>query len=126
MTTDQYVAGVCNIGPEEIARRRNFGWMGLAVTVGVLAVLVWTDADRWWGLLLFLPAGASASGFLQAQFRFCSGFSREGVFNFGQVGETHEVTDDESRAKDRRRGNQINLYSALVGAAVAILGVVVL
>lgn len=127
MTTEpQYIPGVCNIGPAEIARRRNLGWIGLAVTVAVLALLVAMDANRWWGLLLFLPAAGSASGFLQAHFRFCSGFSRAGVFNFGPVGETHAVTDEQSRAADRRRGNQIGLYSALIGAAVAIISVAII
>lgn len=36
------------------------------------------------------------------------------------------VTDEESRAKDRRKGNQINLYSALIGAVVAIISVAIL
>lgn len=113
----QYVPGVCNIGPEEIARRRRGGWIALAFTAAVLVALVWADVSPWWRLVLFLPATAAASGFLQARFRFCSGFSRLGVFNFGSLGETHEVTDEESRAKDRRRGNQITMYAAVIGAA---------
>lgn len=126
MTSEsQYVPGICNIGSEEIAHRRNFGWIGLAATLGLFIVLVVTEVNPWWRLTLLLPAAASASGFLQAQFRFCSGFSRRGVFNFGPVGETQTVTDEESRAKDRRKGNQINLYSALIGAVVAIISFVI-
>ncbi|MPZ52537.1 MAG: hypothetical protein GEU79_07365 [Acidimicrobiia bacterium] len=125
MVQSEYVPGVCNIGPEEIARRRNAGWVGLAVTVVAFAILVWTDVNPWWRLLLFLPAALSASGFLQGHFRFCAGFSRAGVFNFGPVGQTHEVTDDESKAQDRRRGNQISLYSAIIGVVVATIATVI-
>jgi hypothetical protein len=56
-----------------------------------------------------------------AHFRFCAGFFRAGVFNFGTVGETHEVDDEGARAKDRRRGNQIIVYAAMIGALVAIV-----
>jgi len=114
----QYAPGVCNIGSDEIARRRRGGWIALAVTVLVFIVLLWADVNPWWRLLLVLPATAAASGFLQARFRFCSGFSRLGVFNFGPLGETQEVTDEEARAQDRRRGNQITLYSAIIGTVV--------
>lgn len=125
MTETRYVSGDCNIGPEEITRRRNFGWASLAITVIAFIILVWTDVNPWWRLLLFFPAAAAASGFLQAQFRFCSGFSRLGVFNFGPLGESHQVADDEARAKDRRRGNQISLYAAIIGAATAAIGVLI-
>jgi len=125
MVQSEYVPGVCNIGSAEIARRRNAGWVGLAITLVALVVLVWIDANPWWRVLLFLPAMASASGFLQAHLRFCAGFSRAGIFNFGQLGETQTVTNEDSKAKDRRRGNQISLYAAMIGAIVAILAVLV-
>jgi hypothetical protein len=125
MTESAYIPGVCNIGSAEIARRRRAGWIGLALTLIVLAVLIVLDAGRWWGLLLFLPATMSASGFLQAHFRFCAGFSRAGVFNFGPIGETQQVTEEESLAADRKRGNRITLYAALIGAAVSLVAVAV-
>ena len=123
MVQSEYVPGVCNIGAAEVARRRNGGWVGLAITMVAFVALVWTDVNPWWRLLLFLPAMASASGFLQAHYRFCAGFSRIGVFNFGAVGDTHQVTDEDARAKDRRRGNHISLYAAMIGAIVAIVAV---
>jgi len=123
MTQTEYVPGVCNIGPAEIARRRRVGWIGLGVTAVLFGVLIAVDAGRWWMLLVFLPATMSASGFLQAHFRFCAGFSRAGVFNFGPIGQTQRVEDQESLAADRKRGNQILLYSMLIGAAVALLAV---
>lgn len=123
MTRSEYVPGVCNIGEAEITRRRRGGWIALVVTVVVLVALNWWDVNRWWKLLVFFPAAASASGLLQARLRFCVGFSRAGVFNFGELGERHRVSDEKARAADRFRGSQINLYSAFIGAAVAVAAV---
>jgi len=125
MVQSEYVPGVCNIGSAEVARRRNAGWVGLAIRAAAFVALVWTDVSPWWRLLLFLPAMLSASGFLQAHFRFCAGFSRAGVFNFRAVGETHQVTNSDERAQDRRRGNQISIYAAVIGAIVAVVAVLV-
>ena len=65
-----YRPGVCNIGPEEIARRRRAGHVGLLVTVGVFALLVAIGAPPPVRLILALPAAGSASGYLQAWLRF--------------------------------------------------------
>lgn len=119
--TDEYVPGVCNIGPQEIARRRILGWVSLAITIALVLILVLTKVNPWWRLFVFFPAGLSASGFLQARSHFCSGFARVGAYNFGPAGQTTKIEDEESRKKDRRKGNQITLYAALIGAAVAVL-----
>jgi len=123
--TTEYIPGVCNIGTEEIRYRRNFGWFSVGLTVALLLLFVLTGISRWWRLVLFLPAMMSGYGFIQARSRFCAGFARRGVFNFGTFGNASEVTDDESRAKDRRKGREIAVYSSLIGAAAAILSVIV-
>jgi hypothetical protein len=119
--TIEYVPGVCNIGPQEIARRQNLGWVGLVIAVVLFAVLVWVGLSPWWRLFIFFPATLSASGFLQAYFHFCSGFARQGVFNLGRLGQTSKVVDTLSSVKDRRRGNQIMFYSVLIGAVIAVI-----
>lgn len=120
----EYVSGVCNIGPQEIARRRNFGWGALVTTVVLLLILVWTGVGPWWRLFVFFPATMSASGFLQAYFHFCSGFAQRGVYNFGQLGQTVKIEDASSKAKDKRKGSQIMLYSALIGIVAAVLSAI--
>ncbi len=125
MTQTEYVPGVCNIGPEEIARRRNLGWLALAITILLLLTLILTGVNPWWRLFVFFPAAMSASGFLQAYFHFCVGFARIGVFNFGSIGQMQKVDDDLSKKKDKRKGNQITLYAVLIGGVIAIIAVVV-
>jgi hypothetical protein len=120
-----YQPGVCNIGPEEIARRRRAGHVGLVAAVVLFAVLVAIGAPPIARALVGLPAAIAASGYFQAWFKFCAGFASRGIFNFGAVGETHAVIDDAARARDRAKGRQIALLSLAVGVLVAVAAVVV-
>ena len=119
--TDEYIPGVCNIGPAETARRRRAGQAGAAATVALAAFLTITRAPRPWRLLLALPATVSAVGFIQAARHFCAAFGWRGVFNFGGVGEAESVEEAAAREEDRRTARRIGLESAAVGAAVALL-----
>lgn len=116
-----YSPGVCNIGPAEIARRRMAGHLGLAVTVVVFAALVVVGAPHWTRLVLALPAGASASGYLQAWFHFCAGFGSRGIYNFGPLGTVQEVADPQARARDRAKSMRIGLGSLAIGVVVAVV-----
>jgi len=118
-----YQPGVCNIGPEEIARRRRAGHIGLLVTLAVLAVLVVVHAPPLARLVAILPAAGSASGYLQAWLKFCAGFGSRGIFNFGQLGESTAVDDADARARDRRSSRQIGLASLGIGIVVGIVAV---
>jgi len=102
----EYVPGVCNIGPAEIRRRMQSGWIGLGATI-----LLWTAF-----VVFQVPAG-----FLQARLHFCAEFGVRGVFNFASaVGKTETVEQAEFRRMDRRKAGLIALYAALIGAATAI------
>ena len=124
LTAIEYRPGVCNIGPAEIARRRRAGHVGLLVTVAVLAALVAIDAPPLARLILVLPA-AAASGYLQAWLKFCAGFGSRGIFNFGPVGDTQQVVDEDARARDRARANRIGLASLAIGVAVGVVAAVI-
>lgn len=121
--TSGYIPGVCNIGPAEIRRRKQAGWLGLGATILLWAAFFAFRVGAPWRLLLFFPAAMGATGFLQAAMHFCAGFGLSGVFNFRQeLGETDTVEQAEFRLKDRRKANAIGLYSILVGAAIAAAG----
>jgi hypothetical protein len=119
----EYVPGVCNIGPAEIKKRRQSGWLGLGVTLLAWVLFLVFRVPAPWRLLLFFPAAVGASGFFQAALHFCAAFGMRGVFNFGsEAGKTDTVEQAEFRIKDRNKSRQISLYSALVGIAVAVAG----
>ena len=119
---NKYIPGVCNIGDEEIKKRKQAGWTGLIATILLWAAFIWFDAPAVWRLTLFLPAMISATGLLQAYMHFCAYFGLASLFNFGDVGKTDSVSQAEFRAKDRRKAWQIIIYSFLIGLAVAIIG----
>ena len=119
----EYVPGVCNIGPEEIARRRRAGHTGVIAAIALLAVLVAIGAPPIARLLIALPVAVGASGYLQAYLKFCAGFGSAGVFNFGERGTTQAVVDAEARRKDRVRAFQISGASFAIGIAVGVVAV---
>lgn len=118
----EYIPGVCNIGPYEIARRRRAGWMGLVTTLLLWGLFTLLNVPAIWRLILFLPATASATGFLQAYFHFCANFGLRGVYNIVKpAGKTETVIQKEFRKKDRQKALRISAYSAAVGLAVALI-----
>ena len=122
-TKQEYIPGVCNIGPAEINRRRQSGWLGLGATILLWAAFLVFHVPAPWRLFLFFPAAMSATGFLQAALHFCAGFGARGVFNFGpEVGKTETVEQVEFRQKDQRKARLILLYSVMIGIAIAIAG----
>jgi hypothetical protein len=120
-----YRAGVCNIGPAEVARRRRAGHAGLIAAIGLFVVLLVVDAPDWSRFLVAIPAIGAASGYIQARLRFCAGFGSMGVFNFGEVGPTEHVQAAEDRARDRRRALQIGAASVVIGIAAGLIAVAI-
>jgi hypothetical protein len=124
MTSTQanvYQPGVCNIGPAEIRRRRTLGYIGLAVAIVFLVVAFALGWATPWRLFVFLPAVASASGFLQAQLHFCARFGARGLFNFGQLGSEENVMDAAFRRKDQRKAALIIVLSIIIGVVIALV-----
>jgi len=115
-----YRSGVCNIGPEEIARRRKAGHAGLIVSVVVLAALMSAAAPHWMRLVLVLTVGGSASGYLQAWFHFCAGFGLSGVYNLGPLGTVERVADPGARLRDRLKSLRIGAASLAIGLAAGV------
>ena len=119
----QYIPGVCNIGSAEIAARKRSGLIGLIVTSILWIAFAYFDLASSWFLVLFFPATMSATGFIQGFNHFCAGFGIRGLFNFGStVGNTDTVSQAEFRTKDKKKAQQIFVYSVLVGLAVALVG----
>ena len=114
-TPNAYQPGVCNIGPAEIRRRQQIGWLGLGAAVGLGAFLLAVDAPAFTRLAVALPVAASISGFLQARMRFCAGFGMAGVQNFGAIGDEQKIADSEAVKADRRKALQIQGVAAFGG-----------
>jgi hypothetical protein len=120
-----YQPGVCNIGPDEIAKRRRSGHFGLVATVVTFVVLVALGVPPIARFLVAVPAALAASGYLQAYFKFCVAFGSAGVFNFGARGSLQHIADKDARARDRQRVFQLSVAIAAIAASVGLLAVLV-
>jgi len=117
------VPGACNIGADEIARRRRIGDVGAILTVALFVVLVGLHAPAPVRFLVALPAAGAVAGYLQALFRFCVAFGSRGVFNFGRHGTVIDVADDTARNRDRARALELSVAIAAVGLGVGAIAV---
>ena len=122
-STTTYQPGVCNIGPAEIRMRRRTGWLGAIVTVLALVGFVLLHTPEPWRVIIVLPAGLGATGFLQAAFHFCAAFGMGGLFNFGDMDDREEVHEKEYRRKDQRKALLIVGLAGLI--ALAVFGIAV-
>jgi hypothetical protein len=116
-----YQPGVCNIGPAEIAARRRAALLALIVTIITLAVLVLLHAAPLVRFIVALPAAGTAIAYLQVAMKFCVAFGSRGVFNFGQVGELHQIGDAAARSRDRSRVLRMILGGLAIGVIVGIV-----
>lgn len=120
---EPYRPGVCNIGPAEIARRRQGAWAATVLTLVVAVVIFALGLPPLARLLIALPAAAAIVSWLQVVLRFCVGFARLGVFNFGELGPMEAVNDPAAHRVDQRRAAAMLLASLLGGLAIGVLAV---
>jgi len=115
-----YAPGACNIGPDEIARRRKAAVAGLVASVVLAVVLVALGSPQGGTerLLVALPLTGAAIGWIQARRRFCMAYGLAGTFNLGKIGEMSRVSDQVALAADRRTA----LIIAAQGLAIGVGG----
>jgi hypothetical protein len=119
VTLDRSLGPRCNIGPEEVARRRRSAIAFTVVAAVVAAGLLALDVPPVARLAMFPFATGAAVNWAQVVHRFCVAFGAVGIENFGRIGEEHKV-DREQQAADRRRVVQLVLEGSLVGGVVTL------
>jgi len=100
-TKEEYIPGTCNIGKEEIKKRRNSAIFSAVLSVILIVLLEFSSVNKFWCLVLFFPLTSAGIGFQQWYFKFCLNFAMKGIFNFNKPGESIAVQDDEMRKLDR-------------------------
>ncbi len=117
----RYAPGVCNIGPEEVERRRRSAMSGAIVTAGIAGAMLVLGAPRRARLAIAVPAAGTAVAALQVRDRFCVAYATRGVENVADpLGMPLAVPDAGSRALDRRHALGMIARGLLVGAVAAI------
>jgi hypothetical protein len=120
-----YVPGVCNINHAEIARRRLAGHIGISLFIVVLALLLYLSINRWYRLILFVPAFLAAIGYLQAKNKFCVGYGGAGMQNASDGStQAEKITDKSAVLKDRLKTKKLNLQAALIALFATIVSLV--
>lgn len=116
-----YAPGACNIGPDEIARRRRVALVGLVLAIAMAVALLAVGAAGPVRLIVALPLTSAAIGWIQARRRFCMAYGLAGTFNLGAIGEMSRVSDRAALAADRRTSLIIAAQGIAVGLAGALL-----
>ena len=124
-TPGAYQPGVCNIGPREIAKRRAFGILGLAIS-GVLAVaLVALDAPSIGRVIVLLPLWGALVSLEQARRKFCAGFAYAGIRSVAGSDAVARVEDARAGAADRAAARVMVAYCGAIALAITVLFVLV-
>ena len=119
----QYEAGVCNIGPSEVARRRQVAYLGGALYALFVAVAIFKNFSSVSTIAALFPALIFSVGFIQSRRKFCLAYGLMGSFNFAKLGSLTQVQDQMSLKADRSTALSIlaqSLGLALLLACVAI------
>ena len=121
---DAYRAGACNIGPREIAKRRAFGILGLAITAVLAVALVATDAPAIARAVVILPLWGALVSLEQARRRFCAGFAFAGIRSVAGSDATEAVADPADLATDRAAARVMVAYCGAIALGLTALFVV--
>ncbi len=116
-----YIPGTCNIGKEEVQRRKRIMIASLAFSIIFMVtgqLLHFSPALK---AVLFLPLATFILCAQQTYRRFCVAFGLKGLFNFEKPGNIHVTRNADHLKKDRALAWQIiliSIISALVLTAV--------
>ncbi|MGE0568067.1 MAG: hypothetical protein AB7O73_08965 [Bacteroidia bacterium] len=118
---NHYIPGACNIGHEEIKRRKKAAIFSIVLTITVIVLIFMLDANKIWRLTLFIPATSLGVSFQQWYFKFCVAFGIKGVFNFGDIGKTFSIDQKENYRKDRIKAWQMIMTGMVFGLILALI-----
>ena len=125
----EYQPGVCNIGRAEQRKRYGLGLAGTGLTVLIAALIFLEFLPGAAVFGIFIASFMACEGLFQGYLNFCAGFATKGIYDISSSGgEKKEVTDEESRKKDKVKALQIHLYSltgALTATAFVYLGLAI-
>lgn len=116
-----YIPGMCNIGKKEIERRKYSAIFSLLLCLLFVLITEWLNTAQAWRTLLFLPATSLGISFQQWRSKFCVAFGIKGVFNFGELGKTFSVEQQEYYRKDRKKAVRMIIWGILFGLTISIV-----
>lgn len=123
-TTSNYIPGMCNINPKEIAQRRTIGHVGLTITLILTALFVGFSIDALFRVIVFVPAFLAATGYLQARNKFCVGYAGAKQHH-ADNGDVVTISDDAALAADKKKARTINIQAVTIAIIVTVVVVLI-
>lgn len=125
LPNDNYIPGVCNIGPLEIQRRKNFFYLAVFGSF-VIASMFWVSEFNLlltiFSYLVLLGTGFGLGlVFFEWYDKFCVAFGFFGYFNFQKLGNYSNVENKDFTNIDRRKVLNILLKSLFVSVVYTLL-----
>ena len=114
-----YIPGTCNIGREQLAKRKLFLLKCVLVTLVCIIFLEVFHLDKTLRLFIFIPFTLTTIGTQQVLFKFCYIFGLKGYYGFGAVGKAKTVEEDAYRRLDLRKSQKMILSSVIIGLILA-------
>ena len=111
---DQYKAGICNIGIQEVCIRKKFIWLFAPLTIFFTVTCLYYCHSLLLWFLLVISSFSLIVLYLEIKYKFCILFGFFNLYNFNHLGNLHEVKNNESISKDRKRVLEIVLISTVL------------
>ena len=118
--TSDYRAGACNIGPKEIAKRRNAGLAAVLLAVGLAVALVAIDAPALLRGLVLFPLWGGFVSLEQVRRKFCVAYAFAGIRGANPSETREAVTDSADLATDRAAARSMVAYCGVAALAITI------
>ena len=118
---EHYQPGICNIGTDEISKRRKEFVVSLipVLLLSGLNYFMHDSASLW--ILLFVASSVAGVMYLQVAYRFCIAFGIFKRYNFGPLGPSEKISDPSEVLRDRKKVLMMCLQALAMGSAYTCL-----
>ena len=112
---DSYIPGVCNIGNEQLTKRKRFLVICLSITIICIFLIEAFGGNKTLRLFMFVPFAVCAVATQQVMYKFCYRFGLTGLYGFGKVGYDKKVPENQFRELDRKKSMKMLVSSVAIG-----------
>lgn len=113
--SEDYIAGKCNIGKEQLQKRKRFLIKCIMVTVLFIVVFQWFHFNRTWRIVMIIPFSLTSIGAQQVIYKFCYVFGLKGYYGFGEIGKQLKIEGKDYLELDRKKSRRMIISSVLIG-----------
>ena len=114
-TENNYIPGTCNIGNEQLKKRKRFLAACIVTTVLLITFQLIFHSGKMWRLFMFIPFAITSVAVQQVLYKFCYRFGLTGLYGFGKVGYDTKVEGNHFRELDRKKSKKMIVSSVLIG-----------